>query len=136
MSGLGYFGCLKFFGALDYIAPFSPTIAAFILTYTSEGFRWGEKRGIDFSFGKLWLIPHILINANYWIVTPFSNSVVNQPLKCGGGLVSAIGYYPSIFFSLAGRWLRNLVGRGYAIDRLQAKYNDWDVDYGICSCSL
>jgi len=85
LSGLGYFGCLKFFGALDYIAPFSPTIAAFILTYTSEGFRWGEKRGIDFSFGKLWLIPHILINANYWIVTPFSNSVVNQPLKCGGG---------------------------------------------------
>ena len=47
-----------------YLAPFGPTIAAFILTYMNEGLDGTKRllgRGLDFRFGKVWLIPIFLL---------------------------------------------------------------------------
>jgi len=43
-----------------YLAPFGPTVSAFILTYANDGLNGVKellKRGIDFRFKKIWWIP-------------------------------------------------------------------------------
>jgi hypothetical protein len=47
-----------------YVAPFGPTVAAFILAYLNEGVEGTKKllrRAVDLKFRKLWLLPIFLL---------------------------------------------------------------------------
>ena len=110
------------------IAAWGPLIAAFLLTFINEG-KTGVinllKRAIDLRFNKLWLIPVFLL----------------LPVIIGGSLLSAIlmgELTPAIFWLeepvslvivfftvlLLGGPLQEEFGwRGYALSRLQLKFN-------------
>jgi membrane protease YdiL (CAAX protease family) len=111
-----------------YLAPFGPTIAAFILTYVNEG-RNGTKdllkRGLDFRFKKIWLIPIFLLMPAIvgfsLLLAVFSGesspkiAVLSQPWV----IIPAFFY---ILF-LGGPVEEEFGWRGYALDRLQINYN-------------
>jgi hypothetical protein len=109
-------------------AAWGPFIAAFLLTYINEGGR-GVKRllksGIDYRFEKIWLIPifllfpaivggALLLSMLTGGITP-NLSVLSNPFT----IPIAFVY---IFF-LGGPLQEEFGWRGYALDRLQAKWN-------------
>ncbi len=111
-----------------YLAPFGPTMAAFLLAYINEG-RSGVwdllKRGIDFRFKKIWFVPIFLLMPAIvgvsFLLAVFSgepmpeNTVLSQPWI----IIPAFFY---IFF-LGGPVEEEFGWRGYALDRLQVNYN-------------
>ncbi|HAU30860.1 MAG: Uncharacterized protein XD78_0680 [Desulfotomaculum sp. 46_296] len=109
-------------------AAWGPFIAAFFLTYMNEGGQ-GVKRllksGVDYRFEKIWLIPifllfpavvgcALLLSMLTEGITP-NLSVLSNPLT----IPIAFVY---IFF-LGGPLQEEFGWRGYALDRLQAKWN-------------
>lgn len=109
-------------------AAFGPFVSAFLLTYISGG--WAEvkillKRGVDYKFKKKWYLPIFflfpfmtggaLLLAILSGEVPPELSVLSNPLLIGVGFVY-------IFF-LGGPFQEEWGWRGYALDRLQAKWN-------------
>ena len=109
-------------------AAWGPLVSAFLLTWWNER-RGGVikllKRGVDYRFAKVWWIPLILI----------------FPIICGGSLLLAIlagDTVPELFwlsnpFSIVfyfvivllfqGPLQEEFGWRGYALDRIQARFN-------------
>ncbi|MDI9624687.1 MAG: type II CAAX endopeptidase family protein [Methanothermobacter sp.] len=111
-----------------YLAPFGPTIAAFILTYASGGLDGAKKllkRGIDFSFGKIWLIPIFLLMPTIIGLSFLLAILSGEPAPEMGVLSQPWIIIPAFFYILflGGPMAEEFGWRGYALDRLQTKYN-------------
>jgi len=126
---LNYFGFnvpgfLLFFGNL---AIFGPLVSAFSLTlkhYGKEEFIKLLKRGIDINFQKKWLIPTLLLS-------PFLSFIaLIIVIFFEGNWVLEYGlnwqmFFPvmAIIFLTGGPLAEEYGWRGYALDRLQNKWN-------------
>ena len=115
-------------GARLYVAPFGPTIAAFLLTCINQG-RTGAKellkRGLDFRFRKIWLVPIFSLMP---AIVGFSLllAVLNgQPAPEIPILAQPWVIVPAFFYILflGGPVAEEFGWRGYALDRLQTRYN-------------
>jgi membrane protease YdiL (CAAX protease family) len=111
-----------------HIAPFGPTVAAFALTFLTRG-RAGvtrlAKRGVDTGFGKRWLVPIVLlfpaINGGILLVGWLTGRPI-PALPWTGQPVSIPIAFVYIFL-LAGPLQEEFGWRGYALDRLEARWS-------------
>ena len=111
-----------------YLAPFGPTVAAFLLTYINEG-RNGTKellkRGLDFRFRKIWFVPIFLLMPAIVGFSLLLAVLSGEPAPELAVLSRPWIIIPAFFYILfLGGPLQEEFGwRGYALDRLQEKYN-------------
>lgn len=116
------------YGYRLYIAPFGPTIAAFLLTYVNEG-RSGTKnllkRGVDFRFRKIWLIPIFLLMPAIVGLSLLLAVLGGEPMPEMLVLSQPWIIIPAFFYILflGGPVEEEFGWRGYALDRLQMNYN-------------
>ena len=111
-----------------YIAPFGPTVSAFLLTYADEGVRGVKnllKRGVDFHFRKIWLIPIFflmpaIVGLSLLLAILTGESMPEMPVLSQPWIIIPAFFY--ILF-LGGPLEEEFGWRGYALDRLQMKYN-------------
>lgn len=111
-----------------YLGPFGPTFAALILTF-AEG-KWEAvkkllKRGISLNFKKIWLIPTFLlmptiIGLSLVIAILMGEKVPEFPV-----FKQPLIIIPAFFmiFFLGGPLAEEFGWRGYALYRLQKKFN-------------
>lgn len=110
-----------------YLAPFGPTISAFLLPYIQEG-RNGVKdllkRGLDFQFRKIWLVPIFLLMPAIvgcsLLLADCGDTLPNIPALSQPWIIIPAFFY--ILF-LGGPVAEEYGWRGYALDRLQTYYN-------------
>ncbi len=107
-----------------------PSIAAFLLTYMSEG-KNGIKnllrRAIDYKFRKVWLIPMFLL-----IPAITGGALLMATLNAGQSPEFGILFYQPWLIPLAFIFMLLIAGsvqeefgwRGYALDRLQKRSNN------------
>lgn len=109
-------------------AAFGPLVSAFLLTYLSKG-KMGVKillkRGIDYKFKKIWYIPifflfPIITGAALILAIVSGEPVPDLSVLSNPILIAFVFIY--IFF-LGGPFQEEWGWRGYALDRLQKK---WD----------
>lgn len=111
-----------------FVAPFGPTLAAFFITFIREGKKGVLKllkRGFSFNFNKIWLIPSLLlmpsiIGLSYFIAI-LSGEKLSVPLIFSQPLIVVPAFF-YIFF-LGGPLAEEFGWRGYALGKLQIKYN-------------
>jgi len=113
-----------------YVATYSPTIVAFLLTFTYEG-KNGAKQLISKAFGrrallekKIWYLPTLFL----WPAISGVASLLTIPF--GGGVPETSLFFrplliPLVFLVslLSGPMAEEFGWRGYALDRLQARWN-------------
>ena len=115
-------------GVSLYVASFGPTVAAFLLTYINEG-RNGTKellkRGLDFRFRKIWFVPIFLLMSAIVGFSLLLAVLSGEPVPEIAVLSQPWVIIPAFFYILfLGGPLQEEFGwRGYALDRLQEKYN-------------
>jgi membrane protease YdiL (CAAX protease family) len=109
-------------------AAFGPLVSAFSLTYAFEGGKGVRnllKRGVDYKFSKKWLIPIFLlfpiITGGALLLAVISGEALPQLSVVSNPLAIAVGFV-YIFF-LGGPFQEEWGWRGYALDRLQARWN-------------
>lgn len=109
-------------------AAFGPLISAFSLTYLNEGAKGIKdllKRGVDYKFKKVWFIPILLLfpalTGGALLLAIISGEAMPSLSVLSDPLLIAIGFV-YIFF-LGGPFQEEWGWRGYALDRLQAKWN-------------
>ncbi|MBC7081629.1 MAG: CPBP family intramembrane metalloprotease [Thermoplasmatales archaeon] len=115
------------FGFRLYLAPFGPTVSAFILTYINEGLEGIKKlfkRGIDFRFKRIWWIPifllmPLIVGLSLLFAVLGGENAGIQVLSQPWIIIPAFFY---ILF-LGGPVAEEFGWRGYALDRLQARYS-------------
>lgn len=115
-------------GSRLYLAPFGPTIAAFLLTIINEGRNGAKellKRGLNFKFRKIWLVPIFLLMP---VIVGFSLLLAilsGEPAPQIAVLSSPWIVIPAFFYILflGGPLGEEFGWRGYALDRLQNNYN-------------
>ena len=110
-----------------YVAPFGPSVAAFLLTYMKEGRNGAKellKRALDFSFRKIWLVPIFLLMPAI-VGLSFLLAILSEPAPEIAVLSQPWVIIPAFFYVLfLGGPLQEEFGwRGYALDRLQVNYN-------------
>lgn len=116
---------------VGFVAPFGPLVAAFSLTYLTEGKEAVEKllkRGADHRFGKIWLIPLFLLFP-LWAGTSLLLGILtgatidlpwfSNPLSLAFNFGIHNFFYMFIFVGLA----EEFGWRGYTLDKLQARFN-------------
>jgi len=110
------------------VAAFGPTVAAFLLTYLNQ--RQGGvikllSRAVDYHFAKIWLIPIFLlmplIAGGALLFSTVAEEVTpSMPVLSNPWLV-LVGFVYILF--LGGPVEEEFGWRGYALDRLQARYS-------------
>lgn len=110
-----------------YLPPLGPFVAAFFLTYLSDGKNGIKrliKRGCDIEFGKIWWIPTLLL------LPAMEGLAVSLASLLGGEAFPEL-----VVFAQPMSYIRALLGllllaaleeygwRGYALDRLQRRWN-------------
>lgn len=111
-----------------YVAPFGPTLAAFFLTFLNEGFAGIKnllKRSLSFNFNKIWFIPTFLlmptiIGLSLLIAILFKEKVAESPVFKQPFII--VPAFFMIFF-FGGPLAEEFGWRGYALDRLQKRFN-------------
>ncbi|MCX7795883.1 MAG: CPBP family intramembrane metalloprotease [bacterium] len=111
-----------------YLAPFGPTVSAFVLTYINEGLSGTKallRRGLDFRFKRVWFVPIFLlmptiVGLSLLLAILSGESVPSMPFLSQPFIVIPAFFY--IFF-LGGPLAEEFGWRGYALDRLQIRYN-------------
>ena len=107
-----------------------PSVAAFMLTYMSEGKNGVNnllRRAIDFKFGKVWLVPMFLL-----IPAITGGALLMAALAVGQSPEFGILFYQPWLIPLAFIFMLLVAGsiqeefgwRGYALDRLQKRVNN------------
>lgn len=110
-----------------YLAPFGPTVAAFLLTYIHEG-RNGTKnllkRGLDVRFRKIWLVPIFLLMPAIVGLSLLLAVLSGEPLPEIEVFSQPWVIIPAFFYILflGGPVAEEFGWRGYALDRLQMNY--------------
>ena len=109
-------------------AAFGPLVSAFSLTYVFERGRGVKnllKRGADYKFRKKWLIPIFflfpLITGSALLLAVISGDALPELSALSNPLSFAVGFV-YIFF-LGGPFQEEWGWRGYALERLQTKWN-------------
>jgi len=111
-----------------YVAPFGPTIAAFLLAYLNDGFSGVKnllKRGLDFSFKKIWLFPIFLlmpaiVGLSLLLAVLSGEAAPKVPVLSQPWIIIPAFFY--ILF-LGGPLAEEFGWRGYALERLQINFN-------------
>ncbi len=111
-----------------YLAPFGPTVAAFLLTYKNEGMNGARdllKRGLDFRFRKIWLLPIFLLMPAIVGLSLLLSVLGGDPVPEIAVLSQPWVIIPAFFYILflGGPVEEEFGWRGYALDRLQANFN-------------
>jgi len=109
-------------------AAFGPLVSAFSLTYFyegSDGVKDLLRRGINYRFGKIWLVPIFLLfpamNGGALILAAISGESMPELSMLSNPLFILIAFL-YIFF-LGGPFQEEWGWRGYALDRLQSRWN-------------
>lgn len=109
-------------------AAFGPLISAFSLTYLNErkeGVKRLLKRGVNYKFGKKWYLPTFFlfpaITGGALLLAVLSGEALPELSVLLNPLLIAVGFV-YIFF-LGGPFQEEWGWRGYALDRLQARWN-------------
>jgi membrane protease YdiL (CAAX protease family) len=110
-----------------YISQLGPFVAAFLLTYLSDG-RGGVtgllKRGWSTGFGRIWWIPTLLLlPAMEGLAISLAALLGGEALPELAILARPASYARSFLFLLYLAALEEYGWRGYALDRLQQKWN-------------
>ena len=109
---------------IGMFAPFGPFVAAFALTGKNEGWQGIKallKRGISCRFEKKWFIPIVLLTpaiaALAFTISRLIYGDTTEPVT--------LGILPTLIamFFIGGPLNEEFGWRGYALDRLQTRYN-------------
>ncbi|MBI3941580.1 MAG: CPBP family intramembrane metalloprotease [Chloroflexi bacterium] len=109
-------------------AAWGPTVAGFLLTYLNAGWpgvRALAKRGVDFGFSKAWYLVIFLL---FPIVTGGAflvAALAGEPIPPAEALANPVTIPIAFVYILllAGPLQEEFGWRGYALDRLQARWN-------------
>jgi hypothetical protein len=112
-------------------AAWGPLVAAFLLTYLSArkvGVIKLLKRGVDFRFNKNWWLPTLFlmpaITGGALLLAILSGETIPEPTWLSNPLTLVVGSYSFIYLLFLGGPLQEEFGwRGYALPRLQARFN-------------
>jgi uncharacterized protein len=109
-------------------AAFGPLVAAIVLTFRKErlvGVINLLKRGLDFRFKKVWLVPifglPLLVNGGAVLLATLSGWAKLDLANLSNPIDLPIIFVYILF--LAGPFEEEFGWRGYALDRLQARFN-------------
>lgn len=115
-------------GVRLYLAPFGPTVAGFILTFKHEGYGGVKKllkRGVSLDFKKIWLIPIFFLMPSIVGVSLLIAVLAGEPLPQLTALSQPWSIVAAFFYImfLGGPIAEEFGWRGYALDRLQGRFN-------------
>ena len=111
---------------MGYIAVFGPGVAAFILTFRSSGKAGAKslwKRGWQFDFKKIWLLPTILLIPVAAVLTLAIMNLLNISLDWEAALPLAMLVPIGLLIWLLGAYPEEYGWRGYALPRLLEKFS-------------
>jgi len=111
-----------------FLAPFGPTVAALLLTAINEGRRGVQvllRREVDLGFRKVWLLPIFLLMPAIVGLSLLLAVLSGDPLPEMPVLAQPWTIVPAFFYILllGGPLAEEFGWRGYALDRLQARFN-------------
>lgn len=115
----------------DNPAAWGPLVAAFLLTYQSTrkvGVIKLLKRGVDFRFNKIWWLPTLFlmpaITGGALLLAKLSGETIPELTWLSNPLTLVVGSYSFTYLLFLGGPLQEEFGwRGYALPRLQARFN-------------
>lgn len=109
-------------------AAFGPLVAALALTFLDEGWQgvFGLlKRGLDLRFQKIWLLAILLlppvIFSGAILLSAFTGAVLLDSSVLSNPIVAVVAFV--IIFLTAGPLQEEFGWRGYALPRLQRRFN-------------
>jgi membrane protease YdiL (CAAX protease family) len=109
-------------------AAFGPLVTAFLLTYLDEGVRGLKillKRGVYYRFRKIWYIPIFFLfpamTGGALLLAVLSGETLPELSALSNPFIIAV-IFVYIFF-LGGPFQEEWGWRGYALNRLQARWN-------------
>jgi membrane protease YdiL (CAAX protease family) len=123
-------GIMTLSGSINFIlgtvAVFGPSVAAFGLSYRRNGFegvRQLWKRGWDFRFKKIWLLPALFLMPVIGVVTALAVSLLGYPIEWQYGLPPIMIVPVFLLLFLTNAIPEEFGWRGYALDRLQQRWS-------------
>ncbi|NJE10036.1 type II CAAX endopeptidase family protein [Thermococcus sp. MAR1] len=124
----GFWGLGGYTRIAHLLAPFGPTLMAFLFTYLTSG-KGGIRnllgKGVSPRFSKVWLIPALflmptIIGLSLLLVVLSGEPLPETPLTGNPLTLIAAFFYILV---LGGPLAEEFGWRGFALERLQAKYN-------------